>query len=284
MGASTVLQEHMPGVASCSSSRGVRQAHSRRAVPAQAFLRQSASAIAAPPVLPFQKTAEHLQKWTPDSWRPREAKQQPNYPDAAAVDEAVQELRAMPPLVFAGECRNLQARLAACANGEAFWLQGTVHTLHTTCLPLTTQASTCPSPYSELLQAMHRVGMRKQCRAHTHHLCPGSAGGDCAESFSHFSANRIRDTFRVLLQMAVVMIYGGGVPVVKVGRMAGQFAKPRSSDMEDVDGVQLPSYRWALWRCNSNRFAGGEGEYQTTGKCGLRLRDLTFKACKGINK
>ena len=93
-------------------------------MPAQAFLRQSASAIAAPPVLPFQKTAEHLQKWTPDSWRPREAKQQPNYPDAAAVDEAVQELRAMPPLVFAGECRNLQSRLAACAQGEAFWLQG----------------------------------------------------------------------------------------------------------------------------------------------------------------
>ena len=129
MAASTVLQEQMPGVASCSCSRGVRQAH-RRAVPAQAFLRQSASAIAAPPVLPFQKTAEHLQKWTPDSWRPREAKQQPNYPDAAAVDEAVQELRAMPPLVFAGECRNLQARLAACAKGEAFWLQGTVHMLH----------------------------------------------------------------------------------------------------------------------------------------------------------
>ena len=75
-------------------------------------------------------------------------------------------------------------------------------------------------------------------------MCPACpAGGDCAESFSHFSANRIRDTFRVLLQMAVVMIYGGGVPVVKVGRMAGQFAKPRSSDMEDVNGVQLPSYR-----------------------------------------
>ena len=96
----------------------------------------------------------------------------------------------------------------------------------------------------ELLQTSHRPVTRKRyCRAQSQHPCPGSAGGDCAESFSHFSANRIRDTFRVLLQMAVVMIYGGGVPVVKVGRMAGQFAKPRSSDMEDVNGVQLPSYR-----------------------------------------
>lgn len=68
-------------------------------------------------------------------------------------------------------------------------------------------------------------------------------GGDCAESFSHFSANRIRDSFRVLLQMAVVMIYGGGIPVVKVGRLAGQFAKPRSADMETIDGISLPSYR-----------------------------------------
>lgn len=69
------------------------------------------------------------------------------------------------------------------------------------------------------------------------------AGGDCAESFSQFSANRIRDSFRVMLQMAVVAMFGGGVPVVKVGRMAGQFAKPRSADTETVDGVELPSYR-----------------------------------------
>ena len=68
-------------------------------------------------------------------------------------------------------------------------------------------------------------------------------GGDCAESFGDFTANIIRDTFRVLLQMAVVLTFGGGVPVVKLGRMAGQFAKPRSSDMETVDGVTLPSYR-----------------------------------------
>ncbi|MFH5927234.1 class II 3-deoxy-7-phosphoheptulonate synthase [Roseomonas xinghualingensis] len=68
-------------------------------------------------------------------------------------------------------------------------------------------------------------------------------GGDCAESFSDFNANNIRDTFRVLLQMAVVLTFGGGLPVVKLGRMAGQFAKPRSSDTETQGGETLPSYR-----------------------------------------
>ena len=68
-------------------------------------------------------------------------------------------------------------------------------------------------------------------------------GGDCAESFDQFAADRIRDAFRVLLQMSVVMMFGGGVPVVKIGRMAGQFAKPRSGDTETVAGVTLPSYR-----------------------------------------
>jgi len=68
-------------------------------------------------------------------------------------------------------------------------------------------------------------------------------GGDCAESFSEFSADTIRDTFKVMLQMAMVLTYGAKVPVVKVGRMAGQFAKPRSADTETVDGVELPSYR-----------------------------------------
>ncbi len=68
-------------------------------------------------------------------------------------------------------------------------------------------------------------------------------GGDCAESFVDFSANNIRDMFRVLLQMAVVLTYGAGMPVVKLGRIAGQFAKPRSSDTEAIGGVELPSYR-----------------------------------------
>ena len=68
-------------------------------------------------------------------------------------------------------------------------------------------------------------------------------GGDCAESFGDFNANMIRDTFRVLLQMAVVLTFGARVPVVKLGRMAGQYAKPRSSDTETIDGLTLPSYR-----------------------------------------
>jgi len=68
-------------------------------------------------------------------------------------------------------------------------------------------------------------------------------GGDCAEAFSDLTANLIRDTFRVLLQMAVVLTYGAALPVLKIGRMAGQFAKPRSSDTETIDGVTLPSYR-----------------------------------------
>ena len=71
-------------------------------------------------------------------------------------------------------------------------------------------------------------------------------GGDCAESFSDFTANIIRDTFRVLLQMSVVLTFGASVPVVKLGRMAGQYAKPRSSDVETQDGVALPSYRGDL--------------------------------------
>ena len=68
-------------------------------------------------------------------------------------------------------------------------------------------------------------------------------GGDCAESFGEFHADTLRDSFRVLLQMAVILTYGSGKPVIKVGRMAGQFAKPRSADMEQIDQVSLPSYR-----------------------------------------
>lgn len=68
-------------------------------------------------------------------------------------------------------------------------------------------------------------------------------GGDCAESFADFNAKNIRDTFKILLQMNVVMMYAGQKPVVKVGRLAGQFAKPRSSDMETINDVELPSYR-----------------------------------------
>ncbi len=129
--------------------------------------------------------------WTPDSWTLAEARQLPHWPDTAALDKVTGELGSYPPLVFAGEARNLTADLAKVAAGQGFLLQG----------------------------------------------------GDCAESFAEFHPNNIRDTFRVLLQMAVVLTFAGKMPVVKVGRMAGQFAKPRSTDNESIDGVELPSYR-----------------------------------------
>jgi 3-deoxy-7-phosphoheptulonate synthase len=129
-------------------------------------------------------------KWTPHSWQAHEAKHLPAYPDAKALDRATTTLSNFPPLVFAGEARNLTAELAKAAQGKAFLLQG----------------------------------------------------GDCAESFAEFHPNNIRDTFRVLLQMAVVLTFASKLPTVKVGRMAGQFAKPRSSPMEEIDGVSLPSY------------------------------------------
>ena len=129
--------------------------------------------------------------WTPDSWLSKPARQMPTYLDAAKQAEVAARLARLPPLVFAGEARNLKKNLAKVANGDAFLFQG----------------------------------------------------GDCAESFAEFSANNIRDTFRMILQMAVVLTFGGGLPVVKVGRMAGQFAKPRSDDNETRNGVTLPSYR-----------------------------------------
>eukprot|EP00241_Pyramimonas_parkeae_P002806 CAMPEP_0114247254 /NCGR_PEP_ID=MMETSP0058-20121206/12922_1 /TAXON_ID=36894 /ORGANISM="Pyramimonas parkeae, CCMP726" /LENGTH=507 /DNA_ID=CAMNT_0001360543 /DNA_START=58 /DNA_END=1581 /DNA_ORIENTATION=- len=130
-------------------------------------------------------------EWTPGSWRAREAKQQPTWPDQNVLKNTLEEIERYPPLVFAGEARNLQEKLAQVASGDGFVLQ-----------------------------------------------C-----GDCAESFAEFRADNIRDTFRVILQMSAVLMYGSGVPVVKIGRMAGQFAKPRSADMEEKDGVELPSYR-----------------------------------------
>jgi 3-deoxy-7-phosphoheptulonate synthase len=91
------------------------------------------------------------------------------------------------------------------------------------------------------------AGEARKLKAELAQVAAGKAfllqGGDCAESFSEFHPDNIRDTFRVLLQMAVVLTFAGKVPVVKVGRMAGQFAKPRSDDMETVGGVSLPSYR-----------------------------------------
>jgi 3-deoxy-7-phosphoheptulonate synthase len=91
------------------------------------------------------------------------------------------------------------------------------------------------------------AGEARRLKSHLAKVSRGEAfllqGGDCAESFAQFSADQIRDTFKVMLQMAMVLTFGAKVPVVKVGRMAGQFAKPRSAPTEVVNGVELPSYR-----------------------------------------
>ncbi|MEO6122911.1 MAG: 3-deoxy-7-phosphoheptulonate synthase class II [Ilumatobacteraceae bacterium] len=129
--------------------------------------------------------------WTPSSWQSFPVSQQPDWPDSGALDRAQKQISQFPPLVFAGEARNLQSSLAKVATGNAFLLQA----------------------------------------------------GDCAESFEEFSANNIREKLRVILQMAVVLTYSLGVPVVKVGRMAGQFAKPRSAPFEKIGDLELPSFR-----------------------------------------
>jgi 3-deoxy-7-phosphoheptulonate synthase len=91
------------------------------------------------------------------------------------------------------------------------------------------------------------AGEARRLKAGLANVAAGKAfllqGGDCAESFAEFHPDNIRDTFRVLLQMAVVLTYGAACPVVKVSRMAGQFAKPRTSDNETKDGKTLPAYR-----------------------------------------
>ena len=128
--------------------------------------------------------------WHPGSWRALEAKQQPTWPDLGELEKVEKNLGTLPPLVFAGEARDLRARLGKVSQGEAFLLQA----------------------------------------------------GDCAESFDGFQADQIRDKLRVILQMAVVLTYSSGVPAVKVGRIAGQFAKPRSKPTETVEGTELPSF------------------------------------------
>lgn len=126
-----------------------------------------------------------------DYWRQLPIKQQPQWPDARAVQSVSEQLSTLPPLVFAGEVDTLRSRLAQAAQGKAFLLQG----------------------------------------------------GDCAETFAGATADKIRNRIKTVLQMAVVLTYAAEMPVIKMGRMAGQFAKPRSSDTETRDGVTLPAYR-----------------------------------------
>ncbi|HVQ87602.1 MAG TPA: 3-deoxy-7-phosphoheptulonate synthase, partial [Actinomycetes bacterium] len=124
-------------------------------------------------------------------WSDLPAAQQPDWPDPIALETAIEQLRSLPPLVFAGECDDLRDRLAAASRGEAFVLMG----------------------------------------------------GDCAERFTGANADEIRAKLKTVLQMAVVLTYGASMPVVKIGRIAGQYAKPRSQPNEVIDGVSLPAFR-----------------------------------------
>src|SRR3974390_2768318 len=142
----------------------------------------------------------NMPKWSPDSWRGKPIVQVPDYPDPKALADVEAQIATFPPLVFAGEARNLKKALAQVASGDAFLLQG----------------------------------------------------GDCAESFAEHGANNIRDFFRLFLQMAVVLTYAAACPVVKVGRIAGQFAKPRTSPTEKRGKVELLSYRGDI--INGNDF------------------------------
>ncbi|MGZ5999745.1 MAG: class II 3-deoxy-7-phosphoheptulonate synthase [Rhizomicrobium sp.] len=164
------------------------------------------------------------QTWSPQSWRSKPIRQAPVYPDPAALEAVEAKLKTHPPLVFAGEARNLMAGLAQVAEGKAFLLQG----------------------------------------------------GDCAESFAEFHPDNIRDMFRVLLQMAIVLTYAAGVPVVKVGRIAGQFAKPRSDDFETRDGVTLPSYR-------GDNINGGEFTVEARTPDPKRLLEATAQSAATLN-
>jgi 3-deoxy-7-phosphoheptulonate synthase len=132
--------------------------------------------------------------WTPYSWQSKVAAQQPVYPDRARLDQVLQELSRLPPLVTSWEVERLKTQLAEAARGERFLLQG----------------------------------------------------GDCAESFADCNSQVIADKLKILLQMSLVLVHGMRRRIIRVGRFAGQYAKPRSADLETRDGVALPSYRGEL--------------------------------------
>ena len=140
---------------------------------------------------PSNGSSAKTPEWTPDSWRSRPIKQNPDYPDKAAVAKSVAELKRLPPIVHPREIVRLKQHLRDVARGEAFLLQG----------------------------------------------------GDCAELFDYCEQGAIESKIKLLLQMSLVLIWGADKRIVRIGRMAGQYAKPRSSPMETVNGKQVPSFR-----------------------------------------
>jgi 3-deoxy-7-phosphoheptulonate synthase len=136
---------------------------------------------------------EH-ENWSPQSWKNFPASQQANYPDAAELEDALNELSTLPPLVTSWEILALREQISEAQQGKRFVLQG----------------------------------------------------GDCAESFSECNSQVITNRLKVLLQMSLTLVHGLQMPVARIGRFAGQYAKPRSSDEETRNGVTLPSYRGDL--------------------------------------
>ncbi|MCK9384477.1 MAG: 3-deoxy-7-phosphoheptulonate synthase class II [Nevskia sp.] len=129
--------------------------------------------------------------WSPDSWQQKPAVQQPEYPDRAALEQALAVLKRLPPLVTSWEVNALRSKLAEAQAGQSFVLQG----------------------------------------------------GDCAESFADCESTLIANRLKVLLQMSLLLVHGLRQRVVRIGRFAGQYAKPRSADTETRDGLTLPCYR-----------------------------------------
>jgi 3-deoxy-7-phosphoheptulonate synthase len=132
-----------------------------------------------------------VSKWTPSSWKGKPIKQQPTYDDVDELNNALEQIRSLPPLVHIAEVEALKAQLGRVGRGEKFLLQG----------------------------------------------------GDCAERFQDCKPKAIEDKLKILLQMSLVLTYVGCVPVVRVARLAGQYAKPRSSPTEKVNGNDIPSFR-----------------------------------------
>lgn len=129
--------------------------------------------------------------WTPESWKQFPAAQQPNYPEMGELDQTVEQLRHLPPLVTSWEIDHLKDSIAAAQRGEAWFLQG----------------------------------------------------GDCAETFDGCQTESIASKLKLLLQMSLVIVFASRKRIIRVGRIAGQYAKPRSSDVETIQGVTLPCYR-----------------------------------------
>ncbi|MGC1182327.1 3-deoxy-7-phosphoheptulonate synthase class II [Legionella sp.] len=135
-----------------------------------------------------------MQNWSPSSWLQRPYLQAATYADEAQLKKVVAQLSLFPPLVTAGEVKQLRKEIARAGRGETFILQG----------------------------------------------------GDCAESFNDCRPEIISNKLKILLQMSLILLHGLRKPIIRIGRIAGQYAKPRSSDFETIDGVTLPSYRGDL--------------------------------------